>query len=166
MKKIAKKAILFNLDGRINRCSMSINTFGDYIFPHFVPEREIGLIRDFWGWAGRTHKDWLDNANIHAQEHCMHGPGANGFGLPPLYATAQFFIQDRKRDLYRSVTGIYLHRWNNIGSLIRDDGSVESVSSCDRWVRIYTSEDERKRSLNRYLSPQAHLLQETQGGAS
>jgi hypothetical protein len=127
------------------------NTFGDYKFPDWVPEHTREIIRDFWGQMGRTHKDWLDSpAHQGLMETCHHGPNPNGFGMPPNGATAEFFMQDwnLQRDQgierYEIVRGRYLHRWNNMGSLIDEDGKDWIVSTCDRWVRWWASDDERK----------------------
>ena len=116
------------------------NTFGDYQFPDFVPEMERKLISEFWGCMCRTHKNWLDNNK--SKDSCIHGPGPNGFGNPPNFATADYFLKDNKlssenkTDLYKIVRGKYIHRWNNMGSLIDEFGTSHSVSSCDRWVRV------------------------------
>lgn len=119
------------------------NTFGDYEFADFIPERTRELIRDFWGCMGRTYTDWIDNCQIHSSALCQHGPGANGFGLPCVGDTADFILRDYKQskqagyDLYKIVRGRYVHHWNNIGSIVDEYGESHHVSSCDRWVRVY-----------------------------
>ncbi|AHK11713.1 hypothetical protein S141_67 [Shewanella sp. phage 1/41] len=122
--------------------SKEINTFGNYNFPEWVPEDEQKIISDFWGCFGRTHKDWLDN-NSKPMSACNHGPGPNGFGNPPNFSTADYLILDyklskeNKVDLYKVVRGKYIHRWNNIGSLIDEFDEAHHVSSCNRWVRVW-----------------------------
>ncbi len=119
------------------------NTFGDYQFHEWVPEHERETIRSFWGWANRTHKDWLENGKHNKMQTCNHGPGPNGFGNPPMGATCDYFIHDYKlskevgEDRYKLVRGRYIHRWNNIGSLIDEHGEVHHISSCNRWVRVW-----------------------------
>lgn len=118
------------------------NTFGDYRFPKWVPNHEQKIITDFWGCFGRNYRDWLEN-NSEPMDACNHGPGPNGFGNPANFSTADYLIRDYKlskdndTDLYRVVRGRYIHRWSNIGSLIDEYGEVHSVSSCNRWVRVW-----------------------------
>ncbi len=127
-----------------------INTFGDYVFDKWVPERTRELITEFWGQMGRTYLDWLDNIKNEELELCHHGPNPNGFGCPPNGATAQYFQYEHKlsrelgKEIYTSITGRYLHRWNNIGSLIDEKGVDHTVSSCDKWVRIFTGGEEKR----------------------
>jgi hypothetical protein len=114
------------------------NTFGEYDFPDWVPEHTRQIIREFWGCFGRTYKDWLNSPSEQGvRETCSHGPGPNGFGIPPNGATAFFFLKVYGTEQYRRVEGRYLHRWNNMGSLISKDGEDHTVSSCDQWVRFY-----------------------------
>lgn len=119
------------------------NTFGGYEFPEWVPEEERKIISDFWGWAGRTHKDWLENCKLNEMATCNHGPGPNGFGNPPTGATADYMMLDYKLskengvDLFKVVRGRYIHRWNNIGTLVDEYGECHHVSSCNRWVRVW-----------------------------
>ena len=126
------------------------NTFGDYEFESWIPEREQELIRKFWGCFGRTFQDYLDNQG--KTELCHHGPNPNGFKIPPNGATCEYFVVDYElskqedRTVYIRIKGRYVHRWNNIGSLISESGKSHPVSSCDRWVRILT--DESKITIN------------------
>lgn len=122
------------------------NTFGDYEFEEWIPEHTREMIRDFWGCFGRTFESWLaDPLQQGLQEVCDHGPNPNGFGMPPNGATVEFFIQDRECEetRYQIVRGRYVHRWNNMGSLIDEDGKDWTVSTCDRWVRIWVSQLEK-----------------------
>lgn len=120
------------------------NTFGDYVFEEWVPEHTQEIIRNFWGCFGRTYKDWLESPSKQGlMERSAHGPNPNGFGMPPNGATVFFLLKDQKatnaagETRYRRIKGRYLHRWNNMGSLIDDNGADHTVSTCDMWVRFY-----------------------------
>ena len=127
------------------------NTFGEYEFPEWVPEHTREIIRNFWGQMGRTNEDWFEEGEIRLT--CHHGPNPNGFGNPPFGATAIYFIHDYTAsklagyDVYKKIKGKYIHRWNNMGSLIDSDGIDNTVSSCDYWVRVFTSENEKEVDL-------------------
>ncbi|EON33785.1 hypothetical protein GTC6_05442 [Gordonia terrae C-6] len=130
------------------------NTFGEYSFPEWVPQLTGDMIRSFWGIFGRTYEDWLDSPNHQGvREFCHHGPGPNGFGMPPNYATVEFMLKDRRKsaevgsDVYKLVRGRYVHRWNNMGSLIDEHGEDHTVSTCDRWVRVFENVDEKVKAL-------------------
>jgi len=130
------------------------NTFGEYEFPEWVPEHTREIIRDFWGCFGRTYKDWLDSPNHQGvRELCHHGPGPNGFGIPPNGALVEFFVKDYKKshevglDVFKIIQGRYLHRWNNMGSLVDEYGEDHTVSSCDRWVRVFMTSEEKSKAL-------------------
>lgn len=125
---------------------MSKNTFGKYKFESWVPKHTQEIIKNFWGQMGRTHKDWLENIKFGEREFCFHGPNPDGFGNPPNGAKATYFI--RNKEIYTPVTGRYLHRWNNMGSLIDDKGEDHTVSSCDYWVRIFMTQEERSAIIN------------------
>lgn len=118
------------------------NTFGDYTFESWIPIQVQNEIKAMWGIFGRTHKDWLENAKLESSEYCVHGPGPNGFKLPPLGATVEFvFIDSRLScqvgyDVFKTVKGKFIHAWNNMGRLIDEYGEIYYPSSCDRWVRI------------------------------
>ena len=126
------------------------NTFGKYKFDKWVPERTQELIKNFWGIFGRDYNKWLEaSKEQNEMETCQHGPGPNGFGMPPYGVRAEYFIYDWKlsketeKDVYKIIEGKYIHRWNNMGSLIDDNGIAHCVSTCDRWVRIFTSKEEK-----------------------
>jgi len=119
------------------------NTFGDYEFLGWIPDRTIELITSFWGVAGRTYKDWLENGESNSMSACTHGPGPNGFGNPPFGATADYILRDYKvskelgEERFKIVRGRYIHHWNNIGSIVDENGEPHHVSSCDRWIRVF-----------------------------
>lgn len=119
---------------------MTDNTFGDYEFPDFVPDSTRQSIAHFWGIWGRTYKDWLENSELQSKYEVHNG--ANGFGLPKLYDTADFILRDYKiskeigEDRYKIVRGRFVHHWNNIGSIVDEFGESHHVSSCDRWIKV------------------------------
>lgn len=124
------------------------NTFGEYEFSEWVPKDTQEMIRSFWGQFGRTHKDWLESPYKQGlMERSAHGPNPNGFGMPPNGATCFFLIRDfalskqAEDDVYRRIKGRYLHRWNNMGSLIDDNGEDHTVSTCDMWIRFYQEQE-------------------------
>lgn len=120
------------------------NTFGEYQFPDWVPEHTREIIRSFWGCSGRTYKSWLNSSKEQGvRELCHHGPGPNGFGIPPNGAFVWYFIEE-KDGRYRKIEGRFLHRWNNMGSLIDVDGKDHTVSSCDVWLRVYEEKSNQK----------------------
>lgn len=102
---------------------MSKNTFGNYKFPGWVNEQLREQIKDFWGWAGRTYKDWLSNPKQYIKEGRLPVQGSN----------VAFYLEDYKTDKYSRITGKYLHAWNNMGRLVLKDKSYKVVSSCDAW---------------------------------
>ena len=127
------------------------NTFSDYQFEDWVPKKTQQSIREFWG----NYQPWLDDPKVQGlSELSHHGPNPNGFQMPPNGATCEFFIKDWDGSkkvgyvVYIIVKGRYIHRWNNIGSIIDKDGNDIVVSTCDRWVRIFTSEEEKKSVIN------------------
>lgn len=125
---------------------MKENTFGEYEFEEWVPEHTRQIIRSFWGQMGRNYKDWLENVKYRQRDFCYHGPNPDGFGNPPNGAKAIYLIKkwDGKVGyVLESIEGRYLHRWNNMASLIDAEGIDHTVSSCDMWVRIFMSEEEK-----------------------
>ena len=126
------------------------NTFGEYKFEDWVPKHTRELIVSFWGEAGRDYTNWLENVKNGERERCSHGPGPNGFGNPPNGATVIYLLRDWKlskqsgEEILKKVEGRYLHRWNNMGSLIDKYGEDHTVSSCDMWVRIFQKGEEVK----------------------
>jgi len=118
------------------------NTFGAYKFSDWIPEHTREIIRDFWGQMGRTHRNWLENVKFDQRDFCYHGPNPDGFGNPPNGAKAIYFTNHG--GVYEKIEGRYLHRWNNMGSLIDENGKDRTVSSCDRWVRVFRNEKEKE----------------------
>lgn len=121
------------------------NTFGDYKFEYWIPEHTREIIKNFWGQMGRTHKDWLENVKFNQRDFCYHGPNPDGFGNPPNGAKVIYYIKEK--ELYREVIGRYLHRWNNMASLIDNEGNDHTISSCNCWVRLFENEKEKENIL-------------------
>lgn len=124
------------------------NTFGEYQFDDWVPEHTQEIIRDFWGCFGRTYEDWLRSPGGQGvRQTCHHGPGPNGFGMPPLGATVDYYLSwGPLRNQW--VRGRYVHRWNNMGSLVDENGDDHTVSTGDRWVRVWLSDEEKEIALS------------------
>ena len=106
------------------------NTFGRYIFPEWVTQEIKESIVSFWGIFGRTHRDWLENAERDARDNCSHVRGG-GFGNPKLGALVAYRL--RNGDI---VIGRYIHAWNNMGRVVDAGGVTHYVSSCDIWCKV------------------------------
>ena len=129
------------------------DTLEAYGFENWIPEHTQEMIRKFWNWHGGAD-DWRrDQKQQGESELAHHGPNPNGFQLPPHGATAEYFIQNWKltketgTEVYEIVKGRYVHRWNNMGSLIDENGKDWTVSTCDRWIRWFADTEERDRIL-------------------
>jgi hypothetical protein len=85
------------------------NRWADFVWPEWVPERERRLIEDFWREAwGRGPREW---AEANAQP-CN--------DAPPSGSRARMW-----NGFARHVaSGRYVYRWGNLGSIVRDDGSI------------------------------------------
>ncbi|MFE2850626.1 DUF5131 family protein [Streptomyces lavendulae] len=85
----------------------------DWTWPDWVPATVRDAIEGFWGADQyRTPRDWM--RNMHEQQAPAFGARVtmdDGFGPDP-----------------KQVTGRYVHAWNNIGRLIKDDGTVAYTS--------------------------------------
>lgn len=87
----------------------------DYAWAEWVPQRERDMIESFWGTKsfGRTPADWERNAR------------------EPYNSGIAFGERVKMWDSYQRQTvveGRYVHRWNNIGVVVTDDGEAVSVS--------------------------------------
>lgn len=81
----------------------------DFTWPEWVPQEVRQQVEEFWQepW-GRGPGVWMENTRIN---------GAPPFGMQ----VGQ--LRDGKED-----RGRYVHAWNNIGRLVREDGSVAYAS--------------------------------------
>ncbi|MFZ3473138.1 DUF5131 family protein [Streptomyces sp. 4.24] len=88
-------------------------SWADWTWPDWVPASVREAVEGFWGADQyRTPRDWMQN--MHEQQAPVFGARVtmdDGFGPDP-----------------KQVTGRYVHAWNNIGRLIRDDGTVAYTS--------------------------------------
>lgn len=134
--------------------SEKINTFGDYEFEDWVPEKLREHIRDFWGQMGRTSDDWIRDMCNGVSDVCYYIP-QQGFKTPPTGARVIYLIKDydaekragRSERLYRAIEGRYIHAWNNMGRVVHEDGTYTVVSSCDKWVRVFKDKMEAEIAL-------------------
>lgn len=87
--------------------------WSEWAWPDWVPTEVRKRIEEFWSAdQGRSPRDWMRD---------MHQQGAPAFGTVV-----------RLRDGFGSeapwTTGRFVHAWNNIGRLVRDDGSFAYTS--------------------------------------
>lgn len=129
------------------------DTLQDFGFEEWIPLHTQEMIQKFWNWHGGA-ADWKrDQKQQGESELAHHGPNPNGFQLPPHGATVEYFIDNREmskvagKEMFEIVKGRYVHRWNNMGSLIDEDGIDHTVSTCDRWIRWFPNDEERERVL-------------------
>ena len=100
------------------------DTFGDYQFEKWIPYEVRKQIKEFWGCFGRTHKEWLKNAET------------NKCGLPS-YGEHVIVLKEEiilGHTLYKKNEGRFIFAWNNMGRLIDDEGNIFYVSSCDKFL--------------------------------
>ena len=91
------------------RDAEAVKTWEGYAWPEWVPEKLREQIRSFWNWHGGLPA-WLDDVRRNAE--CA----------PPLYAEAVCW------NCYDLDRGRYVHAWNNMGRIVRADGTVAVVS--------------------------------------
>lgn len=133
---------------------MEKNTFGDYKFDNWVPENVREMIIKFWGCFGRTHEDWLKSSKEQSERETCYHIFPRGFGMPPYGAKCIFFIKNWelikqcKKEIYETVEGRYIHRWNNMGSVIDKHGVAHCVSTCEMWVRVFDDENKITKLLD------------------
>lgn len=92
------------------------NRWEDFVWPEWVPARERELIEGFWreSW-GRGPRRWAENAVAPYTNGIQTGARARMWSYS---ATGRILVEGR-----------YVHRWNNMGTIVLDDGtSVGGVS--------------------------------------
>jgi protein gp37 len=95
-------------------------TWDEFTWPEWVPERVREQIVSFWGPAShRRPAEYL--ADVLCEKF-------NTFQRPPAFGE-RVTLRVREGEY---VTGRYVHAWNNIGRVVRDDGSYEVVSFHDK----------------------------------
>lgn len=88
-------------------------TWSEWTWPNWVPAEVRQSIEGFWGpECGRTPRDWIQD---------MHQQGAPAFG-------SIVRLRDGFGPKAPWVTGRFVHAWNNIGRLVRDDGTFTYTS--------------------------------------
>lgn len=86
--------------------------WADFPWPAWVPQRERDLVTDFWGpTCGRGPREYARD---------MLNQGAPTFGK-----TATLHRLCSKDEM---ATGRFVHRWNNIGVVVHEDGTSTAVS--------------------------------------
>lgn len=86
-------------------------SWAEYSWPDWVPARERELVEEFWSARnGRGPKDYFQSLTNNR------GPI---FG--ERVTLGKLFGDD-------PVTGRFVHRWNNIGAVVLDDGTSQAVS--------------------------------------
>jgi|GEM_PF-1113927 len=88
------------------------STWAEFVWPDWVPACERELIQGFWSDKyGRAPRDYLSNLRNNR------GPiFGSVVTLPKLCRESE------------SVTGRYIHRWNNIGVVVDEAGASQAVS--------------------------------------
>lgn len=85
------------------------NKWEDFCWPDWVPQDLRAQIEEFWSWSmGRGPSDWVQYDNYEPR-----------FGDT---VTMTVLVGHEK------ITGRYVHRWNNIGAIVKSDGSWGVVS--------------------------------------
>jgi protein gp37 len=88
-------------------------TWADWAWPDWVPAEVRKHVEGFWGAdQGRTPRDWIRD---------MHQQGAPAFG-------STVTLGDGFGPNAPKVTGRFVHAWNNIARLVRDDGTFAYTS--------------------------------------
>lgn len=106
------------------------NRWADFVWPDWIPEHDRVLIQDFWSdkW-GRGPREWAKDA-------------AAPYNNAPTGTRVRTWVTvDGHRVV---VSGRYIHRWNNIGRVVLDDGTVMHAHGIATDERIAT---ERKRRM-------------------
>lgn len=90
-----------------------------FVWPAWVPAEVRKAVMDFWGphQGGRGPGDWQENS-------C---PTCSPYNYAPAFGEhVSLLIGGTRGDI---ATGRYVHCWNNIGRIVRDDGSFAYVST-------------------------------------
>lgn len=85
------------------------NRWADFVWPEWVPAEDREAIEKFWGpWHGGP-REWVENA-------------AAPYNNAPTGTRVRMWGDVNGHRVV--VVGRYVHRWNNIGRVVLDDGSV------------------------------------------
>lgn len=93
---------------------MAKRTWADFVWPDWVPEMIRAQVEGFWDDKyGRGPDEWERNSRA-------------DYNHAPAFGDVVTLWRLASHD--QCETGRYVHAWNNIGRLVRDDGSVAYVS--------------------------------------
>lgn len=116
-------------------------SWSDFQWPDWVPTEQRKHIESFWGPENhRCPRDW---GRSHIAQHVP----ATGARLTCERSSVGGRWANISKTPYAPdaplVTGRYLHRWNNIGVLVQDDGSVVYASggSGSGWLSRWRCDD-------------------------
>jgi hypothetical protein len=88
-----------------------VKQWSAWTWPEWVPAKLRSEVESFWSEKhGRSPKEWLDDA---ARREAPNLGDA---------ATLRRICSEER------VTGRFVHKWNNIGAIVKDDGTAELVS--------------------------------------
>ncbi|NUP13824.1 MAG: DUF5131 family protein [Polyangiaceae bacterium] len=104
----------------------------DYVWPEWVPAEQRKQIEEFWSESwGRGPRSWL-------RDHIAQDVPATGARIT--CAVDKLGWATVNKTAHSGVTGRYLHSWNNIGRIVKDDGTVIPASGgigsgwLSRWL--------------------------------
>ena len=99
------------------------STWDAFAWPDWVPEHQRRLIEEFWGAScGRNPRQWADDN----YQQRMPATGTVVGVETRHYGIGQVCPA---RSPLAAFTGRYVHRWNNMGTVIREDGTAHTVSA-------------------------------------
>lgn len=128
------------------------NRWADFAWPAWIPKTERCLIEEFWSekW-GRGPRAWAKSEADPYNGGVRTGERARMWSLGARVV----------------VIGRFVHRWNNIGAIVRDDGTSEAVAgrasdeSIERHTeRLAAKMAEHERAIER-LRAEADALRES-----
>jgi hypothetical protein len=120
------------------------STWNEYQWPEWVPSHERQLIQDFWSERyGRGPRAWL-------RDNCVQSTPRTGARVGFKLNQAESWMHVVPALSPEAVGhGRYIHRWNNIGVVVTDDGIVHhgSASVGPGWLARWrvTENDYRHR---------------------
>jgi hypothetical protein len=103
-------------------------TWADFPWPEWIPANQREQIEKFWNveW-GRGPRAWFRDHEV----QCMPFTGER-------ITTEDIFSRARDEEGRRpSVTGRYIHSWNNMGRIVLDDGRTLTISASYRSAARY-----------------------------
>lgn len=97
----------------------------DYVWPKWVPQKERDMVVKFYSWGMRHPKTYAQ-----AMEGVGYNPPANGSWVGVRYIGKNLItgLVTKPDDPRAAKHGRFLFRWNNMGSVITDEGESLCVS--------------------------------------